>query len=327
MPRNTDDLQQHEVTMTLTVEYLAELESSVSVNRFGETVLKLEQEETTTRKASSSAPAKKLGKYDVVGLLGKGAFGAVYRGHDQQLDRDVAIKVPHVTDSADGSGTAAKQLIDEFLQEARRLAQLKHPGIVTVLDVDAQEGTCLIVSEFLDGKNLNEWMAGRAVTWQEATRIVSEIADALAYAHSQSTVHRDLKPGNIILVQRADGLRPVLVDFGLALSESASGASQRGVIAGTPNYMSPEQARGEGHRIDGRTDIYAAGVILYRMLCGKLPFAAPSIRELLAKVLEEEPVPLRQHNRGVPRELEKICLKAMSKDIADRYTTAGDMAA
>lgn len=171
----------------------------------------------------------------------------MYRAHDRQLDRDVAIKVPHVAASGTGSGTsdrAAAKLIDEFLQEARRLAQLKHPGIVTVLDVDAQDGKCLIVSEFLDGQNLNEWMVDRAVSWQEASRIVAEISDALAYAHSQSTVHRDLKPGNIILVQRADGLRPVLVDFGLALSDSATAGSQRGVIAGTPNYMSPEQARG-----------------------------------------------------------------------------------
>jgi sigma-B regulation protein RsbU (phosphoserine phosphatase) len=137
-----------------------------------------------------------------------------------------------------------------------------------------------------------------------------------------------VKPANIIMTERTEGFVPVLVDFGLAVSEATAKTApgQRGQIAGTPNFMSPEQARGEGHRIDGRTDIYAAGVILYRMLSGKLPFAAPSVSDLLQVVIEDEPRPPRQFVRNLPRELERICLKAMAKQITDRYTTASDMA-
>src|SRR5262249_40118956 len=137
-----------------------------------------------------------------------------------------------------------------------------------------------------------------------------------------------VKPANVIMTERADGFAPVLVDFGLALSESfpATMLAESGCITGTPNYMSPEQARGEGNRIDGRTDIYALGVILYRLVSGGLPFTAPSAHELLQAVIAHEPRPPRQFVRGLPRELERICLKAMAKNLAGRYTTASDLA-
>ena len=317
-----------------------ELASGITeeVNEFGEThVVSSEPLDVTTTFDSDSdsdsiqtdatepPTESKLayGRYRVERVLGKGGFGAVYLAEDTQLDRRVAIKVPVI--SANSAEEAAK-IRGQFLVEARNLAGLTHPGIVTVLDVTAEGDQCYIVSEFLDGPDLRKWLADNSVTWQQSAEIVATIADALAYAHSQSTVHRDLKPGNIILTQRAEGLRPVVVDFGLAISESPGAQSVRGSIAGTPNYMSPEQAQGAGHRIDGRTDIFALGVILYRMLCAELPFTGESVSEVLRRVVTTDPIPPRRHDRTIPKEIEAVCLKAMSKDVDERYTTAGDLA-
>ena len=149
------------------------------------------------------------------------------------------------------------------------------------------------------------------------------MADALAHAHARLIVHRDVKPANIILTPDRG---PVLVDFGLGLDEAEAGGSELGVISGTPAYMAPEQVAGTAHRIDGRTDIYSLGVVLYEMLCGRLPFRAANLCELLRQVRDDEPQPPRQLAREIPPELERVCLKALAKRQQDRYTTAADFA-
>ena len=264
----------------------------------------------------ASNEPQSFGRYQTRGVLGSGAFGKVYLGFDPQLDRQVAIKVPKLK-----IGDAESRA--QFLMEARQLAALKHPGIVAVYDISVDENQCYIVSDYLEGESLSSWLKSHKIDWPQVAQIAIKIADALAHAHSQRIVHRDLKPANIIMT---DGQNPVLVDFGLAISDSSSIHNERGMIAGTPSFMSPEQARGEGHRIDGRTDIYALGVMMYQMLTGRLPFAAKRIEDLMAQVLNDEPQPPRQLNPTIPREMETVCLTAMAKSLRRRYTTAADLA-
>jgi serine/threonine protein kinase/predicted ATPase len=265
---------------------------------------------------SAAAPTC-FGRYQVRSTLGTGGYGVVYLGHDTQLDRPVAIKVLRA-----GAGVPQHRA-EEFLQEARRLAQLSHPGIVAVHDVGMDHGQIFIVSDFLDGPNLGRWLRDNRPAWPEAAGIAASVADALAHAHSRLVIHRDIKPANIILtVDRG----PVLVDFGIGLDEACAGGVELGAICGTPIYMAPEQVVGAAHRIDGRTDIYSLGVVLYQMLCGRMPFRSNNLRELLRQVRDDEPQPPRQLKGDIPPELEAICLKALAKPLKDRYTTAADFA-
>jgi class 3 adenylate cyclase/predicted ATPase len=249
--------------------------------------------------------------------LGSGGFGTVYLGHDSQLDRPVAIKV------LKAGASLPESEADLFQQEARRLARLRHPGIVAVHDVGVQDGQVYLVADYLDGPDLDHWLKDNRPAWPEAVRIVAAVADALAHAHARLIVHRDVKPANILLT--ADRL-PVLVDFGVALDEIQAGGAAKGIVSGTPWYMSPEQAAGTAHRIDGRTDIYSLGVVLYEMLTGLVPFRATRALELFRQVREDEPQPPRQLAPDVPAALERACLRALAKKQQDRYTTAADFA-
>ena len=180
---------------------------------------------------------------------------------------------------------------------------------------------CFVVSKYIEGTDLATGLRQQRLKYREAAELVATVAEALHYAHKQGLVHRDIKPGNILIGK--DG-KPYVVDFGLALREENVGKGPK--YAGTPLYMSPEQARGEGHRVDGRSDIFSLGVVLYELLAGRRPFRGDTLPEIMEQVTSYEPKPLRQFDEKLPKELERICHKAMSKRASERYSTAHDLA-
>jgi tRNA A-37 threonylcarbamoyl transferase component Bud32 len=270
-----------------------------------------------------------LGRFQVLEVLGRGGFGCVYKARDPELDRLVAVKVPR---AGSLSGPAD---IDRFLREGRSVAQLRHPGIVPVYEVGSADGTPYLVNEFVHGFTLEEYLAMKPFTPRAAAELIALLADALHYAHEQGIVHRDVKPANVLLRDmQAAGVQdgpaaipqPVLTDFGLARRHAEDiTVTLDGQVLGTPAYMSPEQAAGEAHRVDGRSDVYSLGVILYRLLTGELPFRG-NIQMMVHQLLHEDPQPPRKLNNHIPRDLEAVCLKAMNKEPGQRYATARALA-
>jgi hypothetical protein len=272
--------------------------------------------ETPTVAEAAPAVPPYIGRYRVEKVLGNGGFGLVYLAHDDQLQRRVAIKVPHAYLVAKPAAAEA------YLAEARTVANLDHPNVAPVHDFGSTEQfPCFVVSKYIDGTDLATRLTQSRLSLHEAAELVAAVADALHYAHKQGLVHRDVKPGNILLDKSG---KPFVGDFGLALREQDLGKGPN--FAGTPSYMSPEQARGEGNRVDGRSDIFSLGVVFYELLAGRRPFRAESQQELTQQIIGLEARPPRQIDDRIPRELDRICLKALAKRPSERYSAARDLA-
>lgn len=273
-------------------------------------------------------PGTKLGRYEIRAKLGEGGMGEVYLARDTQLDRDIALKILTADVALD------PQRLHRFLQEARAASALSHPNVAHIYEIGEVENTHFIAMEYIEGESLDKKIAGRPLRMSEQLDFANQIADALDEAHSRGIIHRDIKSSNIMINARR---RVKVLDFGLAKVSAPAGVTDRtsnselatrvkttpGIVMGTVNYMSPEQAL--GREVDQRSDIFSLGVVLYEMATGRLPFAGDTVTETIDRIAHSQPEAIARLNYDVPAELEVIVKKALRKDREDRYQTIHDL--
>jgi hypothetical protein len=261
-----------------------------------------------------------VGRYLLLECVGAGGMGAVYRAHDPALDRTVAVKLPLFT----GTPEERARRVQRFEREARAAARVQHPHVCPIYDVGEHDGQPFVVMAYLDGPSLAERLRpGRFEDVGAAVKVVEQILGALAAVHAHGIVHRDLKPGNILFDSAG---RPLLTDFGLARPEEAEPLTSEGAVVGTPSYMAPEQAAGQGDYVGSWTDLYSLGVVLYQMVTGRLPFEGPPLA-LLYRIVHEEPPPPTRFRPDLDPALEAVILRALRKKPNERFRNAAEFAA
>jgi len=267
----------------------------------------------------SIEPGMSLGRYTILGIVGRGGMASVYKAHHAALDRTVALKVMRA------SLTEDPEFVERFRREARAIARLEHPNIVQVFDFDEIDGRSVLAMQYLEGGTLKDLIVGRdaPMSMQESAQVVRGIADALDHAHGSDIIHRDVKPSNVMLTK---GGRVVVTDFGIAkiVGSSSTQYTATGVGVGTPDYMSPEQ--GQGVPLDRRSDIYALGAVAYELLTGKVPFSAETPMAVMIKHIRDPLPPPSAFNPAITPAVESVIARAMAKLPADRYATAGEFA-
>ena len=259
---------------------------------------------------------KKLGRYRIDAELGRGAMGVVYKAHDPVLDRTVALKTIVLADTA----LDREEYEARFFQEAKAAARLNHPALITIYDFGEEDALAYMAMELVDGSELAGRMAQAPPSMREAVAIAEQVAEGLAFAHDNGVIHRDIKPGNIMLLPRG---RVKIMDFGIARLKVSDVKTQAGTRLGTPRYMSPEQVGGGA--LDHRTDIFSLGIVLYEMLTGGQLFHGSDLTQVMHKVATFEPPPPSRINPAVPPLLDLVVKRALEKIPAHRYRSAWEM--
>jgi serine/threonine-protein kinase len=268
----------------------------------------------------AAADRTTLGRYQVEGLLGRGSMGAVYLGRDPKIGRQVAIKTMAL--SQEFEGEALTEARSRFFREAETAGRLQHPGIVTIFDAGEDQGLAWIAMEYLRGHDLQRYtQPGRMLPVADALAVVARVAEALAYAHSQGVVHRDIKPANVMVDAPTDSVK--VTDFGIARIADTS-RTRTGLVLGTPSFMSPEQMA--GRRVDGRSDLYSLGVMLFQLLTGALPFRSESMAKLMFQIANEPAPDVRSLRPELPQALADAVALALEKRPEVRYADGSQFA-